>query len=93
MFELYGIAGLTFFSRSFSLIYFKCAAVAAVFGFSSFCLTVFGKRRSFTVCGTICKECATQKLLNIFKSLDKMVNDYDKHDFMTVNLQWNCCCI
>ena len=87
MFELYGIAGLTFFSRSFSVIYFKCAllrydlALAAVFGFSSFCLTVFGKRRSFTVCGTICKECATQKLLNIFKSLDKMEKDYDKHDF------------
>ena len=69
MFELYGIAGLTFFSRSFSVIYFKCAllrydlALAAVFGFSSFWLTVLGKRRSVTVYAVpfVCKEHATKK--------------------------------
>ena len=50
---VYGIAVLSFFSNGFSVILILTYDIAASFspacGFSSFCLTVFGKRGSFTV--------------------------------------------
>ena len=51
---VYGIAVFSFFSSGISVILILMCAIAvsfgpAVYGFSSFWLTVFGKRRSFTV--------------------------------------------
>ena len=51
---VYGIAVLSFFSSGISVILILMCGIAvssspAVCGFSSFWLTVFGKRRSFTV--------------------------------------------
>ena len=51
---VYGIVVLSFFSGGISVIFILMCGIAAssspaVYGFSSFWLTVFSKRRSFTV--------------------------------------------
>ena len=50
--EVYGIAGLSFLSSDMSVILILVCSIAVspvVCGFSSFCLTVFSERRSFTI--------------------------------------------
>ena len=50
---VYGIAVLSFFSKGISVVLILTCGIAVssspACGFSSFCLTVFGKRGSFTV--------------------------------------------
>ena len=102
---VYSIVVFCFFSSGISLILISICGIAvssspAVCGFSSFWLTVFGKRRSEKIlhgisvpfiCALLSNidqyNCSTNhsKLnrlikVNIFKTLDLMVNDYTIDD-------------
>ena len=102
---VYSIVVFCFFSSGISLILISICGIAvssspAVCGFSSFWLTVFGKRRSEKIlhgisvpfiCALLSNRdqynCSTNhsKLnrsikVNIFKTLDLMVNDYTIDD-------------
>ena len=78
---VYGIAVLSFFSKGISKILILMCGIAvssspAVCGFSHFWLTVFGKRRSFTVLRyrSFALSCLMQ--INFWKTLDLTVNEY-----------------
>ena len=79
--EVYGIAVLSFFSSVISVILILICGIAvssspAVCGFSSFWLTVFGKRRSMTVLRYCSFGLSCLMQVNIWKTLDLTVNEY-----------------
>ena len=79
--EVYGSAVLSFFSSGISVILILMCGIAvssspAVCGFSSFWLTVFGKRRSFTVLRYCSFGLSCLMQVNIWKTLDLTVNEY-----------------
>ena len=82
---VYGIAVLSFFSSGISVILILMCGIAvsssrAVCGLSSFWLTVFGKRRSFTVLRYCSFGLSCLMQVNIWKSLDLTVNEYTISD-------------
>ena len=70
---VYGIAVLSFFSNGISVVLILTSGIAVssspACGFSSFCLTLFGKRGSFTVLRN-CSLCSLVYCKSVFSRLD-----------------------
>ena len=84
-----------FFSSGISVIFILMYGITvssspAVCGFSSFWLTVFGKRRSFTVLRYCSFGLSCLMQVNIWKTLDLTVNEYtisDSYSMMWQDIQ------